>query len=104
MPEFGGDGRFQTSSTQWEPLFLDKRNKLHESSKESTKCEEDFFSLTEYLKENSEADKRTMAQVGRGVFEDHRTIVGKKEETEEVLFRVLAEGGREHVGARRDKK
>ena len=32
-----------------------------------------------------------MAQIGRGVFEDHRTIVGKTEETEEVLFRVLKE-------------
>ena len=37
------------------------------------------------------------------MFEDHRTIVGRKE-TEEVLLRVLADGGRGHVGARRDKK
>ena len=43
-----------------------------------------------------------MAQVGRGVFEDQRTIVGK-EETEEVLFRLLADGGRGHVGAQRQK-
>ena len=83
--------------------FLDKRDKLHESSKESTKREEDFVSLTEDLKEKSKADNRTMAQVGRGVFEDHRSIVGK-EETEEVLFRVLADGGRGRVGARRDEK
>ena len=30
--------------------------------------------------------------------------MGKEEETEEVLFRVLADGGRGHVGARRDEK
>ena len=35
--------------------FLDKRNKLHESSKESTKREEDFVSLTEELKEKSKS-------------------------------------------------